>query len=257
LIRLVLEEWFAMTHDPVSLPMLCHGHGATSPARYGKRMTFLALLLALLVLPALVQASELRVRVFERGGERPLTGVSVCLGTSANPAQFGSVQTDGEGYARFAGIPRAPLLVTASKDGYKGEQQPLVTSSIPRLLVMSLAPGGGAAQCTTAGTPAVERTGGMQITGFGINNGAAASTDRLVHLDFRASGHPNEYRASENPNFSDTEWQPYSEKPAFTLSAGDGRKTVYFQLRRYSKINGADLQTLSPVVHDSIVLQGR
>lgn len=244
-----------MTHIPMSLPIPRREGATTSPAPHAKQMSLFILLLAAVILPALAQASELRVRVFERGGKHPLAGVSVCLGTSANPMQFGSEQTDGEGYAQFADIPRAPLLITASKAGYKGEQQSLVTSSIPRLLVMSLAPGGGAAQCTTGGARAVESTGGMQITGFSIDNGAAASTGRQVHLDHRASGHPNEYRASENSNFSDVQWQPYSEQPAFTLSAGDGRKTVYFQVRRYSKINGADIQTLSPVVHDSIVLQ--
>jgi hypothetical protein len=30
---------------------------------------------------------------------------------------------------------------------------------------------------------------------------------------------------------------------------------VYFQVRRYSKMNGADIQTLSPVVRDSINLR--
>jgi hypothetical protein len=246
-----------MTHVSTFQPLPRRENGAASPGFHGKQMTLLALLFAALVLPVLAQASELRVRVFERGGNRTLAGVSVCLGTSANPTQFGSDQTDGEGYARFADIPRAPLLITASKAGYKGEQQSLVTSSIPRLLVMSLASGGGGTQCAPVGARAVESPGAMQLTGFSINNGAAASTDRQVHLDHRASGHPNEYRASEDPNFADAQWQPYSDQPVFTLSPGAGKKTVYFQVRRYSKINGADIQTLSAVVHDSIVLQSR
>lgn len=253
----VLEEGFAMTHGSMSLlsPPRMAGNG--SPALQGKQMTLMALLLAALVLPVLAQASELKVRVFERGGKRPLAGVSICLGTSANPTQFGSDQTDGEGYAVFADIPRAPLLITASKAGYKGEQQSLVTSTIPRLLVMSLPSGGGGAQCVPVGAHAVESTGDMKISGFSIDNGAAASTNRQVQLDHRVSGRPNEYRASENPDFSDVGWQPYSEQPVFTLSPGDGKKTVYFQVRRYSEINGAEIQTLSPAVHDSIVLQSR
>ena len=246
-----------MTHVSLTRLLLRRENAAASPGLRGKQMTLLALLFAVLVLPVLAQAAELRVRVFERGGKRPLAGVAVCLGTSANPTQFGSDQTDAQGYAHFADIPRAPLLITASKAGYKGEQQSLVTSSMPRLLVMSLASGGGGTQCTRVGARAVESTGGMQVIGFSINNGAATSTSREVHLDHRASGRPNEYRASESPNFSGAQWQPYNGQPVFTLSPGDGRKTVYFQVRRYSKINGADIQTLSAVVHDSIVLQSR
>jgi hypothetical protein len=246
-----------MTHVSMSRPSLWRENGVASPTLRGKQMILLTLLFVALVLPTLAQAAELKVRVFERGGKHPLGGVSVCLGTAANPTQFGSLQTDGAGYAQFADIPRAPLLITASKAGYKGEQQSLVTSSMPRLLVMSLASGGGGAQCARVGARAVESTGGMQVTDFRINNGAAASTNGQVHLDHRVSGHPNEYRASENPNFSDAQWQPYNDHPVFTLSPGDGKKTVYFQVRRYSKINGADIQTLSGVVHDSIVLQSR
>jgi hypothetical protein len=246
-----------MLRDSISLSMLRRVAAAAFPVFCGKRMTLLTFLLAGLVLTGFAQASELRVRVFERGGNHPLTGVSVCLGTSANPMQFGSNQTDAQGYAQFADIPRAPLLITASKSGYQGEQQSLVTSSMPRLMVLSLAPGGGGAHCAPGRARAEESPGSLQITGFSIDNGAAASTDRQVHLDHRVSGHPNEYRASESRDFSNAQWQPYSSQPVFTLSPGDGKKTVYFQVRRYSEINGADIQTLSPVVRDSIVLQSR
>jgi hypothetical protein len=218
-------------------------------------MVLLVLFLLLIVLPVLAPASELRVRVFERGGRQPLAGVSVCLGTSANPMQFGADQTDREGYAVFEDIPRAPLLVTASKSGYKGEQQSLVTSTIQRLLLMSLPTGGGGPVCTPVGDRAVADTGGLQISDFSINKGATASPDRKVRLDHHVTGRPNEYRASENRDISTAPWQPYSAEPVFELSPGDGKKIVYFQVRRYSKINGADIQTISPTVHDSIVLQ--
>jgi hypothetical protein len=251
----VLQEKSTMRHVPLTLPVSRHDTRAVSLPQIGKQMTLLALLLGTIAMPMLASAAELRVRVFERGGRQPLAGVSVCLGTSANPLQFGSDQTDREGYAVFADIPRAPLIITASKSGYKGEQQSLVTSTIPRLLVMSLPAGGGGAVCKPVGERAAPDTGGLQISDFSINKGAAASSARQVNLDHRVSGRPNEYRASENPNISSAPWQSYSARPVFVLSPGDGRKTVYFQVRRYSKINGADIQTLSSVVHDSIVLQ--
>ena len=218
-------------------------------------MTLLGLFLLVTAIPVLAPASELRVRVFERGGKQPLAGVSVCLGTPANPMQFGSDQTDRRGYAVFTDVPRASLLITASKSGYKGEQQSLVTSTIPRLLVMSLPTGGGGGVCTPVGERAAVSTGGLQISDFSINEGATASPDRQVRLDYRVSGHPSEYRASESRDISTAPWQRINAQPVFVLSPGNGKKTVYFQVRRYSKINGADIQTLSPVVHATIILQ--
>ena len=220
-----------------------------------RQMCLLSLFLLVTAMPVLTPASELRVRVFERGGKQPLAGASVCLGTSANLVQFGSDQTDSGGYAVFADVPRAPLLITASKSGYKGGQQPLVTSSMPRLLVMSLPVGGGGPVCKPVDGRTVANAGGMQISAFTINEGAPVSSDRQVQLNYRVSGHPSEYRASEDPDISTAEWKPYSARPVYVLSSGNGKKTVYFQVRRYSRINGADIQTLSPIVHDSIVLQ--
>jgi hypothetical protein len=239
----------------ISLPVSRFGHRAGYLLPRGKPKTLLALFLLVSAIPVLAPASELRVRVFERGARQPLAGVSVCLGTSANPVQFGSDQTDREGYAAFADVPRASLLITASKPGYQGYQQSLVTSTMPRLLVVSLPAGGGGAVCTPVGGHTVASTDGLQISDFSLDKGAATSSDREVHLDHRASGHPSEYRAGENRDLSSAPWQPYSARPVFVLSPGNGRKTVYFQVRRYSRIDGADIQTLSPVVHDTIILQ--
>jgi hypothetical protein len=239
----------------ISLPVPRHAHRAVSFLQTGKSMTLLALFLLVTAIPVLAPASELRVRVFERGGKQPLAGVSVCLGTSANPVQFGTDQTDSGGYAVFTDVPRAPLLITASKSGYQGYQQSLVTSMIPRLLVMSLPAGGGGAVCTPVGDHAASSTDGLLISEFSINAGAASVPDREVHLDYRASGHPSEYRAGEDRDISTAPWQRYSARPVFVLSPGNGKKTVYFQVRRYSKIDGADIQTLSPIVHDTIILQ--
>jgi hypothetical protein len=192
-------------------------------------MALLALFLLATAMPVLAPASELRVRVFERGGRQPLAGVSVCLGTSANLMQFGADQTDREGYAVFTDIPRAPLLITASKSGYKGEQQSLVTSTIQRLLVMSLPSGGGGPVCTPVSDRVAIETGGLQISDFSINKGATASNDRQVHLDHHVSGSPNQYRASEDSDMSADPWQPYTAQPVFVLSPGNGKKTVYFK----------------------------
>lgn len=247
----------AMRHASFTIPVSRHGHRAGFLPPRGRQAALLALFLLATTIPALTPASELKVRVFERGGRQPLAGVSICLGTSANPLQFGADQTDREGYAVFTDIPRAPLLITASKSGYKGEQQSLVTSTIQRLLVISLPIGGGGPVCAPVGDRAAAETNGLQISDFRINKGATATPDRQVHLDHHVSGSPNQYRASEDSDMSTVTWQPYTAQPVFVLSPGDGKKTVYFQVRRYSKINGADIQTISPIVRDSIVMQAQ
>ena len=246
-----------MRHAYCTIPVPRYGSRTGTSLARGGWMALLALFLLASAMPPPVSASEFRVRVFERGGSQPLSGVSVCLGTPANFMQFGADQTDGEGYAVFADVPRTPLLITASKSGYKGEQQSLVTSTIERLLVMSLPTGGGGPLCTATGNHAVTDAGGLRIGNFDINKGAAVSSGRQVHLNHVVNGRPNQFRASEYLDISAAPWQTYSADPVFVLSPEVGKKTVYFQVRRYSTINGADIQTLSPVVHDSIILQGQ
>lgn len=218
--------------------------------RYG----LMSLVLLAIGLPSLVAAADLRVRVFERGGKAPLTGVSVCLGTPANIIQFGTHLSDAEGYVVFRDVPRAPLVVTASMQGYKGEQESLLTSSMEQLLILSLTGGGGGPECTTAGQAAAAGTSGLQVGYLKLNQGASVSDNREVTLNNAISGNATHYRASEQAGFTGAEWLAYETAPVFTLSEGNGRKLVHFQVRRYSRINGADIQTLSPVVTDSIIL---
>lgn len=93
------------------------------------------------------------------------------------------------------------------------------------------------------------------ITAFALNGGAAAATSRAVTLDNLCGGNPTEYMASESIVFSGASWQPYAAGPAFTLSAGDGPKTVYLRVRSANAECGpvADailLDTAVPAVTD-------
>lgn len=69
------------------------------------------------------------------------------------------------------------------------------------------------------------------ITLFSINRGAATTASRTVTLDNTATGGPADYQASESRDFTGAAWLPYATAPAFTLSPGDGPKTVYFKVR--------------------------
>lgn len=213
------------------------------------------ILLLLLCIPLLSVAADLQVRVYERGGRSALQGVAVCLGTPANIAQFGSDLTDGQGNVVFTDVPRAPLVLTASKSGYRSNQQSVVTSNTDRLLVISLPAGGGGPRCRTTAAGAVAAAGGIQVEQLKINGGAAVTSSREVRLNHTVNGEPTHYRASERPDFSDAAWIAYSADPLFELSSGNGRKVVYFQVRRMSGTSGADIQALSPVIRDTITLQ--
>jgi hypothetical protein len=220
-----------------------------------KYLSSLTILLLFSLASMAVTAADIQVRVFERGGKAPLTGVAVCLGTPARIGQFGASLTDGNGTATFNNVPRATVLVTASRDGYKAEQETMVSSSSNRMLVISLPTGGGGTRCPLDETTARVSGGGLAISRFAMSNGAAVTTSRNVTLDNRVSGHPTQYRASEMANFGGAGWRDYTQAPAFQLSAGPGKKTIYFQVRRYASLNGANLETLSPVRKDTIVLQ--
>jgi hypothetical protein len=199
-------------------------------------------------------SSDLRVRVFERGGNAPMAGVAVCLGTPAKLSQFGAMLTDPGGYAVFSDVPQTALLVTASKAGFKAEQENVVTSNMDRMLVLSLSAGGGGSQCELDSGGSIPQASGLDVSRFAINDGAPKTAQRAVTLDSRVAGEPTQYRASERADLLDAQWQAYSGKAAFELSEGAGNKVIYFQVRRHATINGADLEVLSPVVRDSIRL---
>ena len=199
-------------------------------------------------------SSDLRVRVFERGGNAPMAGVAVCLGTPARLNQFGAMLTDPGGYAVFSDVPQTALLVTASRAGFKAEQENVVTTNMDRMLVLSLSAGGGGSQCELDISGSSPQASGLDVTRFAINDGAPKTGQRTVTLDNRVAGEPTQYRASERADLLDAQWQAYSGKAAFELSDGASNKVVYFQVRRHVTINGADIEVLSPVVRDSIRL---
>ncbi len=69
------------------------------------------------------------------------------------------------------------------------------------------------------------------VATFTINNNASSTSSRAVTLNNTTTGGtPTYYMASEFSNFYGAAWQPYSTAPYFTLSAGNGTKTIYFMV---------------------------
>jgi hypothetical protein len=70
------------------------------------------------------------------------------------------------------------------------------------------------------------------VSSFKISNDAAITTTRTVTLNNAVTGTGvTQYIASETPGFAGASWLTYSAAPSFTLSAGEGTKTVYFQVK--------------------------
>ena len=202
-----------------------------------------------------LQAADLRVRVFERGGDMPLPGVAVCLGTSARLDQFGALRTDKKGYVMFDAVPHAQLLVTASMPGFKSEQESMVTSNTNRMLVLSISAGGGGPRCPISNADSGVSVTSMAISEFAVNKGEPVTNKRKVKLNNSLTGEATQYRASEGQDFDDAKWRNYAAAPDFKLSRGAGVKVIYLQVRRHATVDGGTLETVSPVVSDTITLQ--
>lgn len=74
----------------------------------------------------------------------------------------------------------------------------------------------------------------FSFTSITINNGASETISRQVNVTFNYLGSvlPAEYRLSEKNTFSDTDWTTFNNSPVpFTLSSGNGQKTLYAQMR--------------------------
>jgi subtilase family serine protease len=85
-------------------------------------------------------------------------------------------------------------------------------------------------------------------------NTPGSTSSRTVTLDNTATGgKPSYYMASESSTFSKATWKPYSTAPSFTLSAGNGTKTVYFRVRNAksvsAKVSGTIVLAQPPTVN--------
>lgn len=204
-------------------------------------------------------AAELKVQVHDEGSRQPLQGAAVCLGTPADLGQMGAYLTGSDGSVTYGDLLTAPLVLTVSKAGYRGTRIDIGPSDTDRVLMVPLATGGGGPVCHGPYTAVpASASGGVTVRDFRINHGAASTASAVVQLDFAASGAPNEYRASENPDFAGASWQRYQGRaPGFHLSPGAGRKTVYLQVRRLRAAGHSHLEITSNVARASIVLGGR
>jgi hypothetical protein len=205
------------------------------------------------------------IQISKRGAGYPLKEAAVCLGTPANPAQFGAQLADDKGVVQFDKVhARAELVLTVSKSGYKGRQVALGTAQHNRGVLLTLAAGGGGPECAKAvalvqPAPVAEPRSprfSPGIKDFRINGGEAATQSPKVTLTYTLTGEASHYRASERSDFAAVEWQPIKPEVRYDLASGSGSRTVYFQVGKLVTAEGAEIEILSDVAVDTIVLTG-
>ncbi len=202
-------------------------------------------------------ASEVAIHVVDQTTGKPVTNAAVCLGTSAESGQFGRVFTSRAGVATFSQVPNTPLLLTVSKPRFKGYERTLNAGDYNRVIQIRLADGVLGPICRITEpptTPAKTGRTGLHVKRFLINGGKPRTQSRRVTLSSRVSGNPTHYRVSERSDFASANWQPYEKQTVFQLSGPGGRKTIYFQVRRHKEVDGAELQSTSPVLSARISL---
>ncbi len=224
-------------------------------------------IVTLVLLSGLTQAGwagSVTVQITKRWAKNPIQDATVCLGTLANIAQFGVRLTDAKGTVQFAKLPPTDLVLTVSKSGFKGRQIALDRAQRDRGLLLTLPAGGGGPQCVKAVsvTSSVSVTQPRStafipsITDFRINAGQTATPSRTVTLTYAFTGNASHYSASERPDFAAAEWQPLKPEVRYNLTRGSGSKTVYFQVKKFTSVEGAELRSLSEVAVDTILLTG-
>lgn len=98
------------------------------------------------------------------------------------------------------------------------------------------------------------------ITSFAINGGASDTTSLTVTLDNVCTGSPTQYMASESPSFTGASWHTYTTAPSFTLSSGEGAKTIYFRVKNRSgtsaTVNDTVTLTAGGATEETVMLPG-
>jgi hypothetical protein len=140
-----------------------------------------------------------------------------------------------------------PLLATVSKRGFQGRKQLLESLYQSRVLVMRIASGGGGPECDAPAEPLDNTTSsGLTVDRIDISADSATGESGNVLISAAASGPVNQIRISEQADFSGASWQAYQPAVAYTLSQGKGLKQVHVQVRRFSEVEGASIEVVSP-----------
>ncbi len=209
-------------------------------------------------------AANLKVHVQDAHKSQPLSNIAVCAGTTADVNQFGAFRTDSNGNVTLPPLPNTSILLTVSGEQRKGTQHivPLHNIHIDLVRVIKSSRGGFGPVCNAPAPETHYAPDGytttdynLRITRLYLDKGHSNTSSRTVVLSPKIQGQPTHYRISEDPDFKDSEWQDYQKTPIFTLSSGEGEKKVFYQVRKSIETDRGNVQTLSNVISDWIILE--
>jgi hypothetical protein len=200
-------------------------------------------------------AADVRIRVVDAAKRTPLSDAGVCLGTPADPEQFGALRTDAQGSVTFSGVPATPLMLTVSRDQYRGYRVQHGAKRFDVVIEVGLQTGGLGPTCDAPLTAGASEQTRLAISRFTINAGQRVTSRSDVSIAAVVAGGPTHYRISERADFGDAQWQPLALPTRFQLSRARGVKTVYFQVRRFRGSGEASMQSVSEIAQAEIVLQ--
>ena len=221
----------------------------------------------MLVFTTSASAISIKIHVHDADNAKPLKNVAVCLGTTGNTNQFGATRTDARGNVTFTDwLPGTPVLLTVSGEQHKGLQRVLPaglsTSNTDLVRTIDLPRGGLGPVCDAppakiAGTSSTNGStkSSLKITSLNLDRGNSTTHSRSIVLSSGIRGNPTHYRISEDPEFKDSEWLQFQKTPLFTLSQRNGRKRVFYQVKRAVEMEAGSIYTTSNIVSDRITLR--
>ncbi len=86
----------------------------------------------------------------------------------------------------------------------------------------------------------------VTIYNYKINDDSGLTNNRDVVLYHNTTNNPTHYRIAESSNWAQVQWKPYTPNPDYTLSMGEGVKTVYLQVKGQNltdRFGGSQLNT--------------
>ncbi len=210
--------------------------------------------LAGLLLAGNAQAAKLGVRVLDANSGLPVANASVCLGTAAEPAKYGTAVTSYSGMALYDQVPQKTVLITVSKKNFRGIALQAPTKGNNVIKDVLVTEGLSSKKCRALKMvglkPGISR--GTQSDDWPLAITALSyfpsGNDGLAFLSY-AKGKPTHYRVSTDPSFAGAQWKVYSDVLHYSpMEKDQGKSTLYFQLKKRSEINGGSMEAVSGVL---------
>lgn len=206
-------------------------------------------------------SAKLGVRVLDANSGLPVANASVCLGTAANPAKYGTGVTSFSGVALYDDVPLKPVLITVSKKNFRGIalQAPLTGDNVIKDVLVT--EGLSSKKCRALKMvnmkPGITR--GAQSEDWPLMLTALSyfpsGDDGLSFLSY-SKGKPTHYRVSTDPSFASALWKDYSDVLHYSPRKSDqGKSKLYFQLKKSVEVAGGAVVAVSEVMAHAVYIK--